>query len=495
MKRFGVIFILLLTLAGFAFVPKAQAIQPINDYGEFNTTVDKLSATDRTAQQWYITNQQGGLMGGFLMYAIGSPNPQSTFYYKKSALAYMDGVITSVYQTPPANLALWLNDTGQSLGFIPKQAYAQGIGFTGLTALLDIWKAFRNIAYAVLAAIMIVIGFMIMFRQKIDPKTVVTVQNALPRIVVALLLITFSYAIVGLMIDLMYVVLTLVVSVMVSASHGSLGADTASSYLSGGFGVLFKGIFSGSIQSLDDIVAFFTGPVVTSTAVGLSGLGFLGTLVAAGTASVGTAAPLVAAAVPILAIVILAIVILFAVIRLFFLLVGAYIQIIISLITAPFQLLMVAFPGNNTFTSWISNLSVNLLVFPITAALILVANILANLETHPTGLLGPQGQALWTPPLLGGTGHGVAGIIAIGMLLSIPTIVNGLKESLKVKPLIPGGGIGGVAGAAGAIGQYGFQYIMQKRMETTYKNAATEAAKNSVEKTADGGGGSGGKRR
>ena len=34
-------------------------------------------------------------------------------------------------------------------------------------------------------------------RKKIDPKTVVTAQNAIQRVIIALILITFSYAIVG----------------------------------------------------------------------------------------------------------------------------------------------------------------------------------------------------------------------------------------------------------------------------------------------------------
>lgn len=82
---------------------------------------------------------------------------------------------------------------------------------------------------------------------------------------------------------------------------------------------------------------------------------------------------------------------------------------------------------------------------------------------------------MWTPPVLGGTGHGVAGLIALGILLSIPTIVNGLKEALKVKPIMSVGA-GGIAGAAGAIGQYGFQYIMSKRMESAYKESQKQAA-------------------
>lgn len=98
----------------------------------------------------------------------------------RSAVGQIASAIGTMYVNPPADLAYWVRDTGQSLGFIPKSAYAQGTGFTGLAPLLPLWKVFRNAAYVLLALALIIIGFMIMFRRKIDPKTVVTVQNALP---------------------------------------------------------------------------------------------------------------------------------------------------------------------------------------------------------------------------------------------------------------------------------------------------------------------------
>ena len=90
--------------------------------------------------------------------------------------------------------------------------------FAGLAPLLPLWKVFRDVSYGILAIILIVVGHMVMFRKKIDPKTVVTVQNSIPRIVVALLLVTFSYLIVGLMIDGMYLLITLSISMISSAT-------------------------------------------------------------------------------------------------------------------------------------------------------------------------------------------------------------------------------------------------------------------------------------
>lgn len=84
-----------------------------------------------------------------------------------------------------------------------KQAYAAGSDT--LLPVLELWKIFRNLAYIFLVVILIAFGFLIMFRYHIDPRTVITLSESLPRIVIALILITFSYTIAGLFIDVMKV--------------------------------------------------------------------------------------------------------------------------------------------------------------------------------------------------------------------------------------------------------------------------------------------------
>ena len=71
-----------------------------------------------------------------------------------------------------------------------------------LPAIIEVWKRTRNVSYTLFAAVFIVIGFMIMFRKRLDPQTVVTIQNALPRVVVSLILITFSYPLVSVIFSL-----------------------------------------------------------------------------------------------------------------------------------------------------------------------------------------------------------------------------------------------------------------------------------------------------
>lgn len=377
--------------------------------------------------------------------------------YKESFAYGADSALAYLYAHPPASTYAFVKDMGQSLGFIPKSAYAQGVGFSGLTQLLPMWKAFRNIAYLLLAIFMIVIGFLVMFRKKIDPKTVVTVQNALPNIVVTLLLITFSYAIVGVLIDFMYLFIMIAVSILQPISNGAIDQNTANTFVSSNFWLVFRKMLGGGLSSIDDIAAMFGDyiPIVSMAVPGTIGL--IATLF---TGNVG-ATVLGAVAVPVLLLVIIFFAFLIAIVRLFFLLVSAYIQIILALLISPFQLLLSAFPGSHAFENWIKNLIANIAVFPITAIMLLVGTILVKADYG--------GARLWGPPFLipAGTGSaaggGMGGVIGLGILFAIPSVAGSIKEALKAKPMVQAGPsaiLGPIGTGAGQLMNYGYQLSM-----------------------------------
>ena len=141
------------------------------------------------------------------------------------AVGSIGNLIASMYSSPPSSSGEYLAYLKSNLG-LAEPAYAQqGTGWQALSPILDVWKAFRNVAYLGFVVVFIVIGFMIMFRAKIDAQTVITVQAALPKIVITLLVITFSYAIAGLMIDLIYIAIYLFVGVF---SLSGLISDSSS---------------------------------------------------------------------------------------------------------------------------------------------------------------------------------------------------------------------------------------------------------------------------
>lgn len=459
MKR-ATLLLLIFILVGWVFVPaaQAQAFNPMPGAEDFGNIVSDKANNGQMSKEVYTVNTQASYLNSATCMIAGcSEEPDSLFYYGNSAIASIGTVVTAMYANPPADLALWIKDAGQSLGFMPHEVNAQGIGFSGLSPLLPIWKAFRNIAYALLAIVMVVIGFMVMFRKKIDPKTVVTVQNALPKIVLTLILITFSYAIVGLMIDLMYLVIALVASLLIPVSNGALGADTATKYMNGGVWNLFAMVFGGGLSAVRNITKLIgvTSVPVIGKVLNLGANVVLGALVA--------------------------IALLFAWIRILFLLVGAYIQILISLFTGPLQILTEAFPGSNGFSSWIKNLFVNIAVFPITAAMLMIGTILAKFNTGDT--------KVWTPPLLSSGGaSGWVGVIGLGVLFAIPGIANSLKEALKAKPAVnagPGAIFGPITSGAGQIMNTVYQGTMIKSMLRPGAHAQPEKADASQNVTMD----------
>ncbi|MEA2020216.1 MAG: hypothetical protein U9M98_00595 [Patescibacteria group bacterium] len=79
---------------------------------------------------------------------------------------------------------------------------APSTGTAHLQFILSIWKVCRNISYFLITIALVIVGFLIMFRRRLDPITEITLVAALPKIIVALLLITFSFAIGGFMFDL-----------------------------------------------------------------------------------------------------------------------------------------------------------------------------------------------------------------------------------------------------------------------------------------------------
>lgn len=438
MKRTLLVFLI---LTGWVFVPAAhaQAINPAPSAEEFGAVVDQKSQNGQMSKEVYTVNTQVLYMNTFSCMATGcSSNPESAFYYSKSALASMQNMAVAMYNNPPADLALWIRDTGQTLGFMPRQVNAQGIGFSGLSVLLPLWKGFRNIAYALLAVVMVVIGFMVMFRKKIDPKTVVTVQNALPKIVVTLLLITFSYAIVGFMIDLMYLIIAIIASLLIPVSNGSLPSTTGATYMNGNFWDLFAAVFGGGFAAVNDITDLLTGGITAG--------------------ATGAAEGALAWAVGALITIIVSIALLIAWIRILFMLVSAYIQILISVLVGPLQILTEAFPGGTGFSSWFKNLISNMAVFPVTAAMLMVGTILANFDQGTT--------KLWTPPLLSSGGSsGWIGVIGLGMLFAIPGIANSIKEALKAKAPVnagPGAIFGPIGTGAGQVMQLGYQASFMK---------------------------------
>lgn len=430
-------------------------------------------------------------------------------YFSKSLFGFVSSLFVIPYANPPASGVWWAYNGLQNAGFVSKTYAAQGIGAASLVTVAPLWDAFRKIAYLVLVLIMVAIGFMIMFRMKLNPQTVIGVENALPRIVIALLLITFSFAIVGFAVDIMYLATIVVVDFIGGAAgitnisatqsdllnrnviQGALFDWSAAfwSYLNGlyaildilpvvvrliihlvlGF-ILFLGVarFGGDI--LNFVAKLFGHTEVTGSFFTIVGGALkIGDIVAA-IISLIFGIVLSIAFLWILIAFIVVVGLLFLIFRIFFLLLSSLIQIILYLIFAPLILLLEAIPGRSAFSSWFRNIIGNLIVFPAVVFLLLITTAITNIYGVNAQIIAQYGNhpPMLTPPLLGGIGSAViAPLINASLLLMIPDLVKLLKQQIIGKegfqlPVGPGalfGAAGAVGGSALGMGQQ--LYYMQ----------------------------------
>ncbi len=334
----------------------------------------------------------------------------------------------------------------------PKTAYAAySLGYSGLTPVLSLWKLSRNFAYLLFALLFVIIGAMIILRVKIDAKTVASVQNALPKIFLSLILITFSYAIVGFLIDLMYVLTGLIYNLL--ASQIDLGQDIVSKDLP-------VQLAQGSIFNVFGIQGIFATAKAPAEQVGKlieAAMGKGTPLYGEKVAGFGSAA---------LAWLIFSFAIVYSLFKTWITLLTAYFQIILGVIAGPIMLAAGAIPGRNTIGPWMRNMIANIMLFPFIILYLLVGFALVsspywNSTTNP-GFVAPLlGSGLGQP-------GAIAGILGFILLLSMPKAATMLQELLKA----PG------------LGQFGNAW--QEAMQFGYRTSPASGWASSAQKGAVG---------
>jgi len=372
---------------------------------------------------------QDAPMNQFKFGAGRSANNQTGF------LPVAGHVIANLYHEQPSSRE-YIADLLDNVG-VPSvnRAYAQGTGYKAMSPFLVFWKGFRNLAYSLYIIMFVVVGIMIMLRTKVSAQAVITIQAALPNLLVTLLLITFSYAIVGFMIDLMYFLIYFVVYLIsgLGVIQTPLKAiDRLLSYSA--WGVLFEGrnsIVSGIAHAVDSL---------------LSGLG---------TGAVGVAGK-VLAALP-LAYLFVAIGLAIAMIKLMIALIKSYVMLIVQTVTAPVQLLMNALPGSKAFGNWLKKTASYLIPFPVAAVMFIFSAVLVGDPTQSTIFKDAFGSDanpfgidstnefytqtndnIWLPPftLTGATdlnAHDILIVIGYFIFTMTPAVVKMAQDWMQVK--------------------------------------------------------------
>jgi len=422
---------------------------PNSSLEEFQKTIQEAKKKNEVNQQRWLGETNYGLvdnlLNSFNTQMVGEVDWQSLRAGKLDqvklggALGFTSNLVASVLTNPPVSSGEYFADLYQNFGFA-KPAYAQGIGFQGLSKILPLWKAMRNLAYIFFVIVFLFTGLAIMFRVKLDPKTVITIQNAIPKLVVTLILVTFSYAIAGLMIDLIY----LLIYIGVLAIGPAVGFDAAkiateqANFTNLTFLSAVGLLFGGAMRAIWGTVGIIAKGVLSPDFITVI-LSLLGAILGSAMAS--------------LSILIFLVVALFLIIKLFFALLQCYIAIILSVILAPLQITMGVLPGSTGgFNSWFKNLLANILVFPAVSLVLFLGWLL-------TRTTGPE----WTPPVIGVTGEVVPALLGFGMLMLVSKVPDMVKAAFKMKPAGYGTAIGEAFGPAKPAYKAGVSAVITKQ--------------------------------
>lgn len=334
-------------------------------------------------------------------------------------------------------------------------AHAQGFGYnTAESPVQQLWVAIRNISFGLIILVVIVMAFMIMFRVKISPQVVITVQSALPKIIGALILITFSYAIAGFVIDLMYVVMGLLATFVSSTGSGISSLSAVE---------LFKYFNSQSIivLSLQYILYFFLG--ITGTFAGWGAeLSSTNQIISGGGSAI---AGIVGIFFGLIILLVLGIVVIWSLLKIMWMLLITYVNILLKIIFGPLQILIGTVTSFGGFGAWLKSLAADLSVFPVVSFLFFLAFFFmaqtfkasyGNIELFGIGdaLINNfpfrinanflATSAGWAPPMTVGA-QGL-GLLWLGVSVSIMTLIPKTGEIIKGiisgKPISYGTAIG-----------------------------------------------------
>lgn len=411
-----------------------------------------------------------------------------------SLLGRLGNVSTVGLKNPPASGTQEVYRTFANAGLAPKTYAAQGIGFGAIAGFRPVWKIFRDIAYGILVLVMVAISFMIMFRMKLNAQTAISIESALPRIVLSLILITFSYALAGFLIDLMYVFMGVVITLLCGNNTFCDASAKTNEYLNAGMANVWQGFFpyQGAGGSWQEYVMMIFMPTQAGKAIfhlsnslvailpnalqaaiifigGIVNLLIVNFIVTLGTNSqffeltknfqaltfsfgglppaliggltVTILMSLTFITTPLFITLIIFLTLIFLFFRIFFMLVSTYLNLIFMILFAPVYMLFEAIPGQNSFSYWIKNMIGELITFPLLAVFLMVgALIVNNFQTiDQPGVVEWGTKSIWQPPFLSGWSGGLEQqsflmVIGMGIIFIIPDLIKMVKETLGVKP-------------------------------------------------------------
>ena len=362
----------------------------------------------------------------------------------KGAIGVMGNLIAATF-TPPIHTRDFVAYASRSFGIAKPSYAADESGINSISTITKTWVIFRDIVYTLFVLVFVVIGLAIMLRVRIDPRTVMTIQNQIPKIIIGLLLVTFSFAISGLLIDIMWITVYLFIY-LAGMADPKMNPNIAGHLYEST--IMFANYILGS--------NFFGGinDVANRASLGIGGLAFqlvgghvptdpiqvIGTVVNPASWVPLAIDLLFATIIGMITYLILVIAILWSMFRLWFALLEAYILILVDIVFAPLWIVGGLLPGNGQtvgFGAWLRDMLGNLSAFPVTIGMFLLGKLFMDSFGQPYKI----GQ--FAPPLVGNPGdtNMLSAFIALGFIFTTPHVVKITKAAFKA-PKIDLGPIG-----------------------------------------------------
>lgn len=443
---------------------------------------------------------------------IGYVQPETPGVPQIGGVIGMSSNLIGGLYTPPISTGVYVQYLADNFGIV-KPAHAQnGAGFDGIQGtVLDLYTLTRNIVYLLLVVLFIIIGIAIMIRVKIDPRTVMSVQNQIPKLIMGIIMITFSFAFAGLLIDVMWTITYFSINAMtrpiapctgarfdVDIPPGSidlrqdktnppLGAVATRDILNNpvAFVTDIFGDDTGCFGSVDGIsglaidVGKTLGDVLSRTLLGIFGLNeelkgcnISSFIPVVGNGSVGDCVKngifgILKYLIGIIGSLVIGLAILINLIRIWFTLLKAYISIILGIILSPFWIILGLLPGGGLgFSQWTRHMVAHLALFPATALMLILAAIFAQ----NSSISEPSGN-VFLPPLIGNPNiaDGMGSILAFAFIMLTPDMMKIIRDALKTPQGKYTGNITGrakvsPASAIGSAGSMAYNWQMARQL-------------------------------
>lgn len=403
---------------------------------------------------------------------------------ESGAVNVMASYMGDVYRNQPTSFIAYVKKKSDEVNPVKSvEAQIATSGGSALGPVYQLWEVIRNLTYVVFTGYFVIIAFMILFRQKLGGQEYVSIVNSIPKVILSLILVTFSLPLAGLMIDIGNICNSLIVSLFTGLMPGIgeilrqlntvpgtvvngsvLESQNIITLLNGfltesftGGGAIGNNLYNSMqfvIQSLSSFQVPGTNPQVGQILQGQQAnqpQGAAGGITVLGTALLSF---------------LFSLTFLQAIFKIFFGLIINYVELILKIIFSPIQLIGSVFNGVKSLTSWMRSVLSNVLVFPaVFLGLVLIAIFTytgGKVTNDPTSCAtgsscyvwsggaagslivdeanGKKSQVSFIPAPLGYfratfnnklTPLSVNGFISLGLLLFLPEIIDVTKRSVS----------------------------------------------------------------